>query len=85
MHLYNYCTIKIDIDFTQCVCFYFSDIVQTHCSTNQANRKIKRKKKKGRGNNLWEETESHSVYRQKNERKNTYRKKGLLIHRKSPQ
>lgn len=46
MHLYNYCTIKIDIDFTQCVCFYFSDIVQTHCSTNQANRKIKRKKKK---------------------------------------
>lgn len=77
MHLYNYYTIKIDIDFTQCVRFYFSNIVQTHCSTNQ----IGKQKVKKEGENLWEETYSHSDYR----KKNTYNKKGLLIHRKSSQ
>lgn len=77
MHLYNYCTIKIDIDFTQCVCLCFSDIVQTHCSTNQAKRERKRKRKEG-GNNLWEETESHSVYRQKNKRKKYSSEKGFI-------
>lgn len=55
MHLYNYYTIKIDIDFTQCVRFFFSNIVKTHCPTNQTNREIRSRKggRKPLGGNIF--------------------------------